>query len=51
MHQGRNERQKGWVAPLYRLRCTAYTEARPVEINMTTLVSERFELFCELPAQ
>jgi hypothetical protein len=39
------------LAPLYRVHRTAYTEARPVEINMITLVSERFELFYEHPAQ
>jgi GntR family transcriptional regulator len=38
-------------APLYRIRRTAHTTARPVEANFITAIGERYELLYELPAE
>lgn len=38
-------------APVYRIRRTAHTADRPVEINFITAVGERYELYYELTAE
>lgn len=37
-------------APVFRIRRTAHTATRPVEVNMITAVGDRYELVYELPA-